>query len=301
MIAPLDEAGAAHRLHARVQLLPDALVGPVVDGVVGLDLQVHALQGGRAGADQREAAVVQRVDELVGGRGCLDEDPEPGEGVDALVLGADALRDGLAGRAPVSVAAGDDVAGQLLQVAAALQADLVGELTRAVADRRAVGLDPVDLDGLGLPDDPPARLDARLVEILDDLVLPVERDRPPAGELLEVDPMVAARPAQLDAVVHGALGVHAIADAGLAQELRDVVLENACADGRLDRLAAARVQHDGVDPLERQQVRQQQSRWASAQNPDLCVHPREPTTRAAGMLEHRIRFPYIDRSRQEEP
>ena len=159
------------------------------------------------------------------------------------------------GRDPVAVAPGHDVAGELLELAAALQPDLVGEGPGAEADGGAVGLDPLDLDRLRLPDDLAARLDAGRVEILDDLVLPVERDRPAAGELLEVDAVMATRPAQLDAVVHRALLGHPVADAGVAQQLRNVVLQDAGADGRLDRLAAARVEDDRVDPLERQEVR----------------------------------------------
>ena len=234
-----------------------------------------------------------------GGR--LDEDPEPGEGVDALELRAHAERDRLAGGAPVAVAAGHDVAGELLELAAALQPDLVGEGPGAEADGGAIGLEPVDLDRLRLPDDLAARLDARRVEILDDLVLPVERDRPPARQLLEVDAVMATRPAQLDAVVHRALRGHPVADAGVAQQLRDVVLQDAGADGRLDRLAAARVEHDGVDPLERQEVREEQSGGSPAQDPHLCVHRGDATTRCVAVLEERVRFPYIERSRQEEP
>ena len=48
--------------------------------------------------------------------------------------------------------------------------------------------------------------------------------------------------------------------------------QHAGADGRLDRLAAARVEDDGVDPLERQEVREQQSGGSPAQDPHLCVH-----------------------------
>ena len=292
------------RSPARVELLPDALVGPVVDGVVGLDLQVHALQRGGARADEREAAVVQRVDELVRRRRRLDEDPEPGEGVDALELRAHALRDRLAGRAPVAVAAGHDVAGELLELAAALQPDLVGEGPGAEADGGAIGLDPVDLDRLRLPDDLAARLDARRVEILDDLVLPVERDRPTARELREVDAVMATRPAQLDAVVHRALLGHPVADAGVAQQPRDVVppARRRGWSSRLDSRLRASSTTESI-PSSAQEVREEQSGGSPCRgSPPVCAQSLSTLLRGlSAVLEERVRFPYIERSRQEEP
>lgn len=46
----------AFAVDAGVQFRPDAVVGPVVDGVVRVDLQVVPLDLRGAGADEREAA-----------------------------------------------------------------------------------------------------------------------------------------------------------------------------------------------------------------------------------------------------
>src|SRR3954465_10857485 len=91
----------------RVQLGPDAVVGPVVGRLGRVALEVHALDVSRAGADEREAALVVGVDELLGGGRRVDEDPEPGERIGRLVLAADGLGDRRARRAPVAVAPGD--------------------------------------------------------------------------------------------------------------------------------------------------------------------------------------------------
>ena len=48
-----------------MQLVPDALVGPRVERVVGRALDVEAGELGRAHAVQREAALVVGVDQLV--------------------------------------------------------------------------------------------------------------------------------------------------------------------------------------------------------------------------------------------
>jgi hypothetical protein len=67
-----------------VQLAPDALVGPALDLLVRLALEVQAGELGRAHAVERETALVVAVDELFA-RG-LDprQDAEPAERVDVL-------------------------------------------------------------------------------------------------------------------------------------------------------------------------------------------------------------------------
>jgi hypothetical protein len=48
-----------------VELLPDPIVWPVGDVVVGVALEVEALDLWRARADQREASLVEVVDQLL--------------------------------------------------------------------------------------------------------------------------------------------------------------------------------------------------------------------------------------------
>ena len=56
------------RAEPRLQLGPDALVGPLGDVLVVAHLEVEAAERRRAQAEQREAALVVRVDELVARR-----------------------------------------------------------------------------------------------------------------------------------------------------------------------------------------------------------------------------------------
>ena len=76
-----DRAVAIERpalaVQARLELVPDLLVGPVVGIVVRVTLDVEAAQLRRAHAVQREAALVARVDQLLGRGRDLGEDPEP--------------------------------------------------------------------------------------------------------------------------------------------------------------------------------------------------------------------------------
>ena len=79
--------------------------------------------------------------------------------------------------------------------------------------------------------------------------------------------------AELDALVDGALAVHPLSDAGLAQGVHGSLLEHAGAHALLDVLAVARLQHDGLDPVQVQQVGEQQAGRAGADDGDLGVYP----------------------------
>jgi hypothetical protein len=99
--------------HPRLQLLPDPLIRPVLDRVGRVALEVHPLDLGRAGADQREAALVVRVDQLSRGRRRLGQNAEPAERVDPEVVAADRVRDGTPADPVGAVTAADEVAEQL--------------------------------------------------------------------------------------------------------------------------------------------------------------------------------------------
>ena len=72
---------------ARLQLVPDAVVRPLGEVVVGAALHVETAELRRAEAQKREAALVVRVDELVVRGRDGGEDPEPAELVLARELG----------------------------------------------------------------------------------------------------------------------------------------------------------------------------------------------------------------------
>ena len=74
---------------------------------------------------------------------------------------------------------------------------------------------------------------------------------------------------QLDAVVHEALTLQALARAGLDEEVDDRLLEDAGADACLDVLAAPVFQDHRVDALEVQEVSERESGRACADDPYL--------------------------------
>src|SRR4051812_29787515 len=258
---PLAQREAVVRGRARPELLPDALVGPILDVLVGRHLEVEAADRRRAQAAQAEAALVVGVDQLLRRRRDLGEDPEPGEGIDTVELGEHAGRDRLARHAVEAVAAGDDVALERLRLA------LVCE-----RDARRVAVDALEAEVGDLEADVAARLEAAGDEVLDDLLLAVDGDRPPAGQPAQVDPVALAVEAQLDAVMDEPLACQAVAEPGLGQELDGALLEDAGADAVLDVLAAAGLEDDGVDALEVQEVRQHQPGGPGTDDSDLCPH-----------------------------
>ena len=100
-----------------LQLLPDALVGPLADVLVGPALHVEPAQLGRAQAVQREAALVVGVDQLVARGRDGGQDAQPAERVLARVRAQRRLGNGRAADAVEAVAAGDEVALELLRPA----------------------------------------------------------------------------------------------------------------------------------------------------------------------------------------
>ena len=176
---------------ARLQLVPDPLVRPLVDVLVGLALDVEAAEARRAQAEQREAALVVRVDELVARRRDLGEDAEPAERVVARERVEHAVRDARRGRRRGS------------------RRSRRSRRTRARAARRrgekrirgrsvssSCDADVVDLEEQRQP-----ALEPRGDQVLDDLGLAVDDDRPAAGELAERDPVPLAVELELDPVV----------------------------------------------------------------------------------------------------
>ena len=105
---------AVARRHPLQHLLPDRVVRPVLDRLVGRHLKIQSRDLRRAHAEQRKPALVVRIDELVGGRGRLGKNPEPAERVDAFVDGQHAVRNRRTADAVKSIAAGDEVAVNLV-------------------------------------------------------------------------------------------------------------------------------------------------------------------------------------------
>ncbi len=162
-----------------------------------------------------------------------------------------------------AVAAGDEVALELPWLALVLE-----------ADPGAVAVEVVDGDAGGLEEQRRAAREARLDQILDDLGLAVDDDRAAAGELAQRNAVPLAVELQLDAVVHESLAPHALADACPVEQVDRALLEHAGADALLHVLAAARLEHDGLDALQLQEPREREAGRAGSDDADLGAHQR---------------------------
>ena len=114
-----------------------------------------------------------------------------------------------------------------------------------------------------------ALVQPRRDQVLHDLLLPVDRDPAPVGELAERDPVALAVEAQLDPVVHEALALEALAHAHLLEQVHRSLLEHAGAHALLDVLAVARLEHHRVDPGPVQQLAEHEPGGAGPDDPDL--------------------------------
>ena len=271
--ALLEDGARVDIAEPDAQLIPDPVVGPVLDVLVDGDLKVQPTDLLRAHRVQREPVLVPGVDQLVGGGLRLGEDPEPAELIDELVLGH-VLGDRLAAHAVEAVASRDRVAHELVLGAP------VGE-----RDPRRVGLDVVELHVGDLEPHIPAAVEQRRDQVLDDLLLPVDRDVP-AGQRGHVDVVVASVVAQVHAGVLEPLAVQALGDAEVAQQVHGVLLEQPGADSLLDVLPVARLQHDAVDALALQQQGKREPRRTGADDSYLGSHGRE-SIRAPPRGSHR--------------
>ena len=130
--------------------------------------------------------LVPRVDQLVGGGCGVGEDSEPAELVDVVVLGQ-VLGDRRAAHPVEAVAAGDRVAHELVL------AVVVGE-----RDPGRVGVEVVKRNVGDLEAHVGAAVEQRGDQVLDDLLLTIDRDVP-AGESGHVEVMVASVVAQVHA------------------------------------------------------------------------------------------------------
>ena len=153
-------------------------------------------------AVQREAAVGVGVDQLLRGRRRAREDPEPGERIDALV-----------DRQPVLAPPARQTPWKPSQPA------MTSQRSSSSPKRITPFSGSTEVD-LGLEAQLAAGLEPRGDQVLDHLLLPVDGDRAPAGQLGEVDPVALAAEAQLDAVVEHALALQPVADAGVGEHAR---------------------------------------------------------------------------------
>ena len=84
--------------------------------------------------------------------------------------------------------------------------------------------------------------------------------------------MALAVELELDPVVDDPVALHPLADAGLGEQVGDALLQDSRADPRLDVVAAPVLEHDRVDPLQVEQVREHEARGAGTDDADLRAH-----------------------------
>lgn len=89
---------------------------------------------------------------------------------------------------------------------------------------------------------------------------------------MQVDAMTAAIEAELDPVMQQSPLLQAFANSGFDERVDCALLKHTCANAALDILAASRLYDYGVDTLQVQQVRQQQSSRAGADYTNLSSH-----------------------------
>src|SRR5438034_607744 len=243
---------------AQPKLLPDPVVGPLVEVFVGPYLEVEARHLRRTHAVQGEAALVVCIDQLLVRRRRGGQDPEPCERVFPLERSQDAGRNAVAADSVEAVAPGDEVAAQL---------DLVVVVPEA--DQREVRVDLGDLDVVDLEVQRPTRLESRGDQVFDHFLLTVDGDPPAAGQGGEVDPVALTGELDLDPVVNEPFPSEPLANADLVQQVDRSLLEHTGPDPVLNVLAAAVFEHDRVDALQMQKLRQHESGGTGTDDPDL--------------------------------
>src|SRR5690606_5634520 len=185
-----DQLVADFLRQARLEFVPEALVGPVFDLVAQRHLQVVAAAGQRALAAEHEAALVVGVDQFVVDRRGVGQQAEPAERVDALVFGQHALGNALAGHTVEAVATGD-----------VITVDAVGLAVLLVSDVGLGTLEFVQLDVAGGVDDGRAAGSAGIHQVAGDFGLAVDHDGLATGQLLQVHRYALAVEYQLNAFV----------------------------------------------------------------------------------------------------
>ena len=124
----------------------------------------------------------------------------------------------------------------------------------------------------GLEHDLTAGFQAGADQVLDDLLLAVHHDDPPAGQLGQRDPVIGAVECQTDAVMDQPFIVHPLAQTAFAQQIDRALLQHAGTHAMLDIFPAAVLQDDRVDTPQVQQMGQEQPGRAGTDDAYLGTH-----------------------------
>src|SRR4029079_18245717 len=213
---------------------------------------------GAAHRAEREAARAVHVDQPVRHRRCVRQQAQPAKRVHLLVLSDRAARHAGTADAVEAVAAGNEVAHDLLAHAVLL-----------VGDARPRIVEFVQRDVRGLVHGRQVGGAARVHQIARQLCLAVDGHALAPGEALHVDAATVTAPEHLEPAMHQPLAVHARPDAGLVQQIDANLLEDPGADPAEYVLAGLALQDHGVDAGLSQQLPEQQARRAGTNDRDL--------------------------------
>src|SRR4029077_1335352 len=119
-LAFLELARAAKTL---VQFIPNAVVGPILDILIVVALQIESSQSLRPHRVQRKSAIGIGIDELMIRRRAFGENAEPAEGIIALEYSEHSIRNGRLTHPVKAVATRNEVAIEFLRTACMAEPD----------------------------------------------------------------------------------------------------------------------------------------------------------------------------------
>ena len=188
----------------------------------------------------------------------VGEDAQPAEGVDPLEHLQRFSRDRLARHTVEPITAGDVVALQAKRFALMLERQ-PGSITFKIMGLHVARF----IQGGG------ASGGAGGHQVAGDFGLAVDHHRLAAGQRLEVDVGQLTVQRQLEAIMHQAFGIHALAHARLAQQVDHALFQHPGADTALYVVGTLALQDQGLDTGVVQQLAEQESGGTGADNGDL--------------------------------
>jgi hypothetical protein len=132
-------------------------------------------------------------------------------------------------------------------------------------------LEPDRLDVLDL-EQKRAAIEPGANQILYQLVLTIDGDRLPAGQVTEIDSVTLSVEAKLDSAMHEPLSLNAVADTRFDQQLHRALLEDPRPDTVLYVFAILGLKNDGLDALQGEQMCEYETRGPGPHDSDLGPH-----------------------------
>lgn len=161
-----------------------------------------------------------------------------------------------------SVATRNEIATQFVRFPAAVKSN-------ARFCRRTRICKIVDAHVFHFVEDLPTGFASRSIEILDHLVLSVDRDSLPAGQFREINPVRPPPESQVHSVMDEPLFLQPLANSRLNHQVNSSLLQHARSHPFFHILLAAILNNDRFDSLQMQKMRKHQPGRTGADNPHL--------------------------------